>query len=120
MTYDKNKMTSYPNAPIGWMRDVIRGMSQVIASNSKDALLDALRAHLSQVTVPRAGLSAAGVSSDGGASPSTLRSKILMGLPLYGWRGQEPMTGAAPSGLFHFRPCARRGHVLIFLAFDAV
>lgn len=61
MTYDLNKMQSLPNAPIGWVRDVISSLSPEVDS-------------------PLGG-------------KASLRSKLLLGVPLYGWRGQEALTG---------------------------
>ena len=54
MTYDfNNRVGGFPNAPIEWMRAVMKGLSSV----------------------------------------DSLRGKLLLGLPMYGWRGTDAMTG---------------------------
>ncbi len=54
MTYDfNNRVNGYPNAPIEWVRAVMKGLSNV----------------------------------------DSLRGKLLLGLPMYGWRGSDAMTG---------------------------
>jgi spore germination protein YaaH len=73
MTYDKNQMTSKPNAPYDWIEEVIDSFIYFYSNNTNNNNTNS--------------------NNNNNNNNESFHNKILLGIPLYGWRNENAMTG---------------------------